>query len=116
MAKERPDEYFMHRALAEAAHGADEDEVPIGAVVVLEGKIIARAHNRPIRLNDPAGHAEILALRLAGRKLKNYRLSGCTLYVTIEPCAMCAGAIIHSRSGDWFTELLIPKRAPVVLH
>jgi tRNA(Arg) A34 adenosine deaminase TadA len=97
LAKERPDEYFMRRALAEAAHGADEDEVPVGAVVVHEGKVVARAHNRPIRLNDPAGHAEILALRRAGRRLKNYRLSGCTLYVTIEPCAMCAGAIIHSR-------------------
>ncbi len=94
---DNPDEYFMHRAMAEAMRGAAESEVPVGAVVVREGKIIARAHNKPIRLNDPAAHAEILALRRAGRKLGNYRLSGCTLYVTIEPCAMCAGAIVHSR-------------------
>ena len=87
----------MRRALAEAARGLKEDEVPVGAVVVRDGKVIARAHNRPIHLNDPSAHAEILALRRAGRKLGNYRLSGCTLYVTIEPCAMCAGAIIHSR-------------------
>jgi len=91
------DEHFMRQALAEAARGSKEDEVPVGAVVVQDGKIIARAHNRPLHLNDPAAHAEILALRRAGRKLGNYRLSGCTLYVTIEPCAMCAGAIIHSR-------------------
>ncbi len=87
----------MRRALAEASRGLKEDEVPVGAVVVRDGKVIARAHNRPIHLNDPSAHAEILALRRAGRKLGNYRLSGCTLYVTIEPCAMCAGAIIHSR-------------------
>jgi len=94
---EQSDEYFMRRALAEAARGLKEDEVPVGAVVVRDGKIIARAHNRPLHLNDPSAHAEILALRRAGRKLGNYRLSGCTLYVTIEPCAMCAGAIVHSR-------------------
>ena len=87
----------MRRALAEASRGLKEDEVPVGAVVVRDGKVIARAHNRPIHLNDPSAHAEILALRRAGRRLGNYRLSGCTLYVTIEPCAMCAGAIIHSR-------------------
>ena len=87
----------MRRALAEAARGLKGDEVPVGAVVVRDGKIIARAHNRPLHLNDPSAHAEILALRRAGRKLGNYRLSGCTLYVTIEPCAMCAGAIVHSR-------------------
>jgi tRNA(adenine34) deaminase len=87
----------MLRALAQAARGAAEGEVPVGAVVVREGKIIARAHNRPIALHDPGAHAEILALRRAGRRLGNYRLSGCTLYVTIEPCAMCSGAIIHAR-------------------
>ena len=87
----------MRRALAEASRGLKEDEVPVGAVVVRGGKVVARAHNRPIHLNDPSAHAEMLALRRAGRKLGNYRLSGCTLYVTIEPCAMCAGAIVHSR-------------------
>jgi tRNA(adenine34) deaminase len=87
----------MHVALREARKAAQEDEVPVGAVVVREGRIIARAHNRPIRLKDPSAHAEILALRRAARKLRNYRLTGCTLYVTIEPCAMCAGAIVQAR-------------------
>jgi tRNA(Arg) A34 adenosine deaminase TadA len=66
-------------------------------VLVQEGRVLARAHNRPIHLHDPSAHAEILALRRAGRKLRNYRLEGCDLYVTIEPCAMCAGAIVHAR-------------------
>jgi tRNA(Arg) A34 adenosine deaminase TadA len=91
------DERFMRSALAEARKAARENEVPVGAVVVREGQILARAHNRPIRLSDPAAHAEILALRRAARKLGNYRLGGCLLYVTIEPCAMCAGAAVHAR-------------------
>jgi tRNA(adenine34) deaminase len=96
-AGELSDEFFMRRALREASRGLAEDEVPVGAVIVRGGKIIARAHNRPIHLKDPSAHAEILALRRAARKLGNYRLSGCRLYVTIEPCAMCAGAIVHAR-------------------
>lgn len=88
---------FMRAALRQAARGAAENEVPVGAVVVHRGHIIARAHNRPIHLRDPTAHAEILALRRAGRKLANYRLSGCWLYVTIEPCAMCASALTHAR-------------------
>jgi tRNA(Arg) A34 adenosine deaminase TadA len=91
------DERFMRSALGEARKAAREGEVPVGAVVVHEGQILARAHNRPIRLSDPAAHAEILALRRAARKLGNYRLGGCSLYVTIEPCAMCAGAAVHAR-------------------
>jgi len=91
------DETFLRRALHEAARGAEEGEVPVGAVVVQDGCVVARAHNRPIHLHDPSAHAEILALRRAARKLGNYRLTGCTLYVTIEPCAMCAGAIVHAR-------------------
>jgi haloalkane dehalogenase/tRNA(adenine34) deaminase len=87
----------MRSALAEARKAAREGEVPVGAVVVREGQILARAHNRPIHLSDPAAHAEILALRRAARKLGNYRLGGCSLYVTIEPCAMCAGAAVHAR-------------------
>ena len=87
----------MRSALAEARKGAREGEVPVGAVVVREGRILARAHNRPIGLSDPAAHAEILALRRAARKLGNYRLGRCSLYVTIEPCAMCAGAAVHAR-------------------
>jgi len=90
---------FMRLALGEARRAFDEDEAPVGAVVVQGGRVIARAHNRPVHLRDPTAHAEILALRRAARKLGNYRLTGCTLYVTIEPCAMCAGAIVHARLG-----------------
>jgi tRNA(adenine34) deaminase len=91
------DESFMRMALREAARGAREGEVPVGAVLVHEGRVLARAHKRPILLHDPSAHAEILALRRAGRKLRNYRLEGCDLYVTIEPCAMCVGAIVQAR-------------------
>jgi tRNA(adenine34) deaminase len=88
---------FMAIALREAHRGLDEDEVPVGAVVTHQGRVVARAHNRPIHLNDPTAHAEVLALRRAARKLGNYRLNDCVLYVTIEPCAMCAGAIVQAR-------------------
>jgi tRNA(adenine34) deaminase len=88
---------FMLLALREAKRAFDEQEVPVGAVIVQNGRVIARAHNRPRNLNDPTAHAEILALRRAGRKLGNYRLTECSLYVTIESCAMCAGAIIQAR-------------------
>ncbi|MGA2628743.1 MAG: tRNA adenosine(34) deaminase TadA [Terriglobia bacterium] len=91
------DELFMRRALREAQRGFDEQEVPVGAVVVQDGQVIARAHNQPVHLHDPSAHAEILALRRAARRLGNYRLPGCTLYATIEPCAMCAGAIVQAR-------------------
>jgi tRNA(adenine34) deaminase len=91
------DERYMRSALREAERGAHEGEVPVGAVLVREGRVLARAHNRPIHLRDPSAHAEILALRRAARKLANYRLEGCDLYVTIEPCAMCAGAIVQAR-------------------
>jgi len=87
----------MRAALRQAERAESEGEVPVGVVVVHGGRVIARAHNRPIRLSDPTAHAEVLALRRAGRKLGNYRLAGCTLYATIEPCAMCAGAMIHAR-------------------
>jgi tRNA(adenine34) deaminase len=87
----------MHTALVQAERAAREGEVPVGAVVVSGGKVVARAHNRPIHLHDPSAHAEILALRRAAKKLGNYRLEGCDLYVTIEPCAMCAGAIVQAR-------------------
>ena len=91
------DERFMRWALREAKRAFEEDEVPVGAVVVQEGQVLARAHNQPIHLKDPSAHAEVLALRRAAHKLGNYRLTGCTLYVTIEPCAMCAGAITQAR-------------------
>lgn len=87
----------MRAALDEARRGLEAGEVPVGAVVVLDGVIVARAHNAPIALADPTAHAEILALREAGRKTGNYRLPGATLYVTVEPCAMCCGAALHAR-------------------
>ena len=88
---------FMAAALEEARACAVAGEVPIGAVAVKDGAIIARGQNRVLRDNDPTAHAEIVALRAAAAVLRNYRLNGVTLYVTLEPCAMCAGAIIHAR-------------------
>jgi tRNA(adenine34) deaminase len=95
------DETLMQRALDLAAAAAEAGEAPIGALVVdpATGEIVAESHNQPIGLHDPTGHAEILALRTAAAKLGNYRLPGLTLYVTLEPCAMCAGAISHARIG-----------------
>jgi len=93
------DNRMMRRALELAREAGEANEAPIGAVVAdpATGEIVAEAHNRPIGLSDPTGHAEILALRAAATKLGNYRLPGLTLYVTLEPCAMCAGAISHAR-------------------
>jgi len=91
------DREAMNAALAEARLAAAGGEVPIGAVVVYQGVMIAHAQNCVIRHVDPTAHAEILALRTAGKAVSNYRLTGCTLYVTLEPCAMCAGAMIHAR-------------------
>jgi tRNA(adenine34) deaminase len=88
---------FMQAAMDEAHLAAEADEVPIGAVIVREGEIVARGHNRVLRDMDPTAHAEIVALRAAATALGNYRLNGCTLYVTLEPCSMCSGAMIHSR-------------------
>ncbi|NDU85591.1 MAG: tRNA adenosine(34) deaminase TadA [Ferrovum sp.] len=91
------DDDFMTAALALAENAALTGEVPVGAVVVLDGQIIGRGQNAPIRQHDPSAHAEILALREAAQSLGNYRLPGCTLFVTLEPCCMCAGAIQHAR-------------------
>ena len=88
---------YMRAALAEAKEAAGVGEVPVGAVVVAEGEIIARSHNRSETDNDPTAHAEIVALREAARKKGNYRLTGATLYVTLEPCAMCMGALVQAR-------------------
>lgn len=88
---------FMQRALTLAAAGAAHNEVPVGAVVVRDGEIIGEGFNQPISRHDPTAHAEIMALRDAAQRLGNYRLPDCTLYVTVEPCAMCAGAIQHAR-------------------
>ena len=92
-----PDDEFMSEALALAREAGQAGEVPVGAVLVVDGAIIARARNRPIAANDPTAHAEILALRGAGRVLGNYRMPETTLYVTLEPCPMCAGAMVHAR-------------------
>ena len=87
----------MRQALDEAQRSFDAGEVPVGAVVVIEGQIIGRAHNAPLALSDPTAHAEVLALRAAGTKVGNYRLTGATLYATVEPCVMCCGAALHAR-------------------
>jgi tRNA(adenine34) deaminase len=88
----------MEQALAAAREAGIVGEVPVGAVIVApSGELLARAANAPIALHDPTAHAEILALRAAGQALRNYRLPGCTLYVTLEPCAMCVGALVHAR-------------------
>jgi tRNA(adenine34) deaminase len=87
----------MRAALEQAQHAAAAGEVPVGAVVVKEGVIVGRGFNHPIAAHDPTAHAEIVALRDAAQRLGNYRLNGCELYVTLEPCTMCAGAILHSR-------------------
>lgn len=94
-----PDELFMALALEEARLAAAEGEVPVGAVLVKDGEIITRAHNRVEQTRDPTAHAEVLALRQGAEALNNRRLSGCTLYVTVEPCAMCAGAAVNARLG-----------------
>jgi tRNA(adenine34) deaminase len=94
---ESPDLHWMRRALELATLAAREGEVPVGAVVVKEGELVAEGWNRPIGHHDPTAHAEIQALRAAGRALQNYRIPGTTLYVTLEPCPMCAGAIVHAR-------------------
>jgi tRNA(adenine34) deaminase len=94
---ESPDTHWMRRALELATLAARESEVPVGAVIVKDGELVAEGWNRPIGHHDPTAHAEIQALRAAGRTLNNYRLGGTTLYVTLEPCPMCAGAIVHAR-------------------
>ena len=88
---------FMQLALAQAAEAAQSGEVPVGAVIVQAGKVIATGRNSPIAGHDPTAHAEIIALRAAANMLSNYRLPDCSLYVTLEPCAMCSGAMLHAR-------------------
>lgn len=88
---------FMREALALAAQAAAAGEVPVGAVVVKEGRVIGRGYNQPITSRDPTAHAEVVALRQAAASEGNYRLPGCELYVTLEPCAMCVGAMVHAR-------------------
>jgi len=91
------DIYFMKLALEEAEKADRKDEVPIGAILVLDGKLVARGHNCPVTSHDPSAHAEVMALRSAGEWLHNYRMPGATLYVTLEPCLMCFGALTQAR-------------------
>ena len=105
------DEDFMRRALQLASQADAEGEVPVGAVVVQDGKIIGEGWNRPITATDPTAHAEIQAMRAAALSAKNYRLSGATLYVTLEPCEMCIGAMFHARIGRVVFGALDPKKA-----
>jgi tRNA(adenine34) deaminase len=93
------DATYMGEALALARKAAAAGEVPVGAVVVKDGAVIGRGHNHPVAAHDPTAHAEVVAMRDAATRLGNYRLVDCTLYVTLEPCAMCAGAIMHARLG-----------------
>ena len=91
------DEKWMQIAIQEAIKAEKEGEVPVGAVLVKDGLLIAKAHNQPISKNDATAHAEIQLIRVAGKELQNYRLNGSTLFVTLEPCAMCFGAMVHAR-------------------
>lgn len=93
-------EKFMNEALKEASKAYDKTEVPIGAVIVKDNKVIARAHNTKETTFNPCAHAEVLAIEKAAKKLKSWRLTGCKMYVTLEPCPMCAGAIINSRIDE----------------
>lgn len=108
------DEAFMALALEEALRAEAEGEVPVGAVVTCGGAVVARAHNRPLGLRDPTAHAEILAIREACGILGNYRLPEATLYVTLEPCAMCVGAVVHARIRRLVFGAADPKAGAVV--
>jgi tRNA(adenine34) deaminase len=95
--QEQNDQYFMSLALEQGQLAYDIGEVPVGAVVVLDGQVIGRGYNKPITSLDPSAHAEIVALRDAAKNIGNYRLSGATLFVTVEPCTMCSGCLVHAR-------------------
>jgi tRNA(adenine34) deaminase len=103
------DQHFMRLALREAEHALEHDDVPVGALVVLDGEVIALAHNERELRRDPTAHAELLAIREAARRLQSWRLLDCTLYVTLEPCAMCAGAIVLARVPQVFYAADDPK-------
>ncbi len=110
------DEDWMQIALGEAEAGAAMGEVPVGAVVVLRNECIGRGFNQPVSARDPSAHAEIVALRAAAQYLENYRLLDATLYCTIEPCAMCAGALLHARIGRLVFGAPEPKAGAVCSH
>lgn len=104
---------WMHHALSLAQQAAERDEVPVGAVVVRDDQVIGEGWNCPITSNDPTAHAEVVALRDAATRSSNYRLSGATLYVTLEPCLMCAGAMIHARIGRLVFGASDPRRGAI---
>ena len=108
------DNDFMQRALQLAEKAAAENEVPVGAVLVLNNEIIGEGYNKPIASNDPCAHAEIIALRESAKKLGNYRLVDATLYVTLEPCLMCAGAMVHARIKHLIYGALDPRAGAVI--
>ena len=108
------DLYFMKRAILQAQIAYDEDEVPVGAVLVKDGEIIAESYNQLIQLNDPTAHAEINVIRKASKILGNYRLNNTSLYVTLEPCLMCCGAMIHARIENLIFSTKDPKSGAVV--
>ena len=110
------DEYFMRMALGEAESALESGEVPVGSVITMEGRVLAKTHNSPILMKDPTAHAEILAIRKAADRMDNYRLTGTTIYVTIEPCAMCAGAIIHARIARLVFGATDPKGGAISLY
>jgi tRNA(adenine34) deaminase len=107
-------EQFMTAALDEARRALESGEVPIGAVVVIEGRVVATGFNQPISGVDPTAHAEMVALREAARRIGNYRLTGATLYVTVEPCLMCVGAIVHARVREVVYGAAEPKSGALV--
>jgi len=107
-------EEFMRAALEQARLAIDAGEVPIGAVVVIDGQIVARAFNQPIRAVDPTAHAEVLALRAAAQQAGNYRLTGAMLYVTVEPCLMCVGALVHARIKEVVFGVVEPRSGALV--
>ena len=110
------DDDFMREALTEAEAASEDGEVPIGAIIVLDGKVIARGRNEMVGANDPTAHAEIVALRKAASTIGNYRLIGATMYSTIEPCAMCAGALVHARIERLVFGAKDPKAGAVETH
>jgi len=103
----------MRLALAQAALARRAGEVPVGAVVVLDGVVVGAGHNQPIALNDPTAHAEVVALRAAATALATYRLTGATMYVTVEPCLMCVGAMVHARIGTVVYGVMEPKAGAI---
>lgn len=109
-----PHETFMAAALEEARRGLAAGEVPIGAVAVIDDRIVARAFNQPIGASDPTAHAEVLVLREAARHLGNYRLTDATIYVTVEPCLMCVGALVHARIRELVYGAAEPKTGALV--